>query len=144
MERKVNRGNTDAMFMLKDKVIGRKTIDQEPVAIKDPENGNTVTDPNKIKDVTLLYCYNLLQNREPSESYFLVNQLKKTLHSIRMKEEIVDDVKFSEELFNKAINNIAKKNNGKYDFIIKTGKSYQMAVFNLFQPVWNMERKPEQ
>ena len=39
---------------------------------------------------------------------------------------------------------IKKKNNRKYDFIIKSGNSLIEALFQLFKYVWNSEDKPDQ
>ena len=61
-----------------------------------------------------------------------------------MNEVIENDI---EELpfnqFLKIFEMLKKKPGNKYDFTVKSGKSYQLALFNLFQLVWRYETIPE-
>ena len=61
-----------------------------------------------------------------------------------MNEIIQNDVEFSEELYNDCIKILKKRNNKKYDFIMKAGGSLKKSLLALFKYVWTTEDKPEQ
>ena len=70
--------------------------------------------------------------------------MKDLIHSLRMEENLENDVEFAEKLFENSIKELKKKNGKKYEFIVKSGKSFKEALYNLFCLVWNTEEKPEQ
>ena len=61
-----------------------------------------------------------------------------------MNEIIQNDVEFSEELYDDCIKILKKRNNKKYDFIMKAGGSLKKSLLALFKYVWTTEDKPEQ
>ena len=61
-----------------------------------------------------------------------------------MKEIIENDVEFTETFFDDCLNFLKKRNNGKYDFILKSGSSLKKCLCSLFRYIWTTEDKPEQ
>ena len=59
---KVTKGKTAAVFNLFNKIRGQKKEGAEMLAMKDPESGELVFDPEDLKTTSLNYCVNLLQN----------------------------------------------------------------------------------
>ena len=90
---KRNKGRAAATFHLKEKILGNKKTQQEPIAILDPETGYEVNKTKDIKKVSLNYCVKLLKDREAKEGYREVVREKDILHNERMKEKVVDDLK---------------------------------------------------
>ena len=54
--------------------------------IKDPKTGKDVTNPAKIKQVSLEYCVELLTNRAPKDEFKEEVEMKKLVHKVRMTE----------------------------------------------------------
>ena len=69
--------------------------------------------------------------------------MKDLIHSLGMEENLENDV-FTEFFCENSIKELKKKNGKKYEFIVKSGKSFKEALYNLFCLVWNTEEKPEQ
>ena len=138
------KGKSAAIFNLKEKVIGQKKAGQEATIMKDPKTKDILTSRTKIKEASLDYCVELLTNRSPKEEYKKEIEIKDEIHTIRMEEQIENDVEFTEKIFIDSINELKKKNKKKYEFIIQSGKSFKDALFKLFDLVWRSEEKPEQ
>ena len=100
--------------------------------------------PDEIKKVSLKYCVDLLTNRKLKAEYADVIAAKEMVHFDRMNEVIDNDI---EELpidqYWKIIEMLKKKPGNKYDFTINAGRSYHLALYNLFQLVWRYEIIPE-
>ena len=122
-EVKARKGKAAAIFYLKDKIVGSKKTQQEPAVIKHPVTKKCVTDTKEIKRISLKYCVDLLTNREPREGFEEIIDMKRKIHEQRMSERIDDDIEFPREFFDNCLDAIKKKNNRKYDFIIKSGNS---------------------
>ena len=86
-ERK-KKGKSAAVFNLQERILGSKKTPLEAVAIEDPDSGNLIDNPERIKEVSLAYCKNLLTNREPNLGYERILENKRNLHQERMKENI--------------------------------------------------------
>ena len=84
----MDKSNAAKVFNLKNKLIGGKKKPQEPTAIKDPHNGDIITDPVKIKSTLVKFCKDLLTNKDPSPGFENDLLLKRKLHDLRMKENI--------------------------------------------------------
>ena len=80
------------MFQLKERALGRNKCPGEAKAIMDPESGILENNPEKIKEVTLKYCTNLLTNRKPKAGFEAIIENKVKLHNERVKEKIENDV----------------------------------------------------
>jgi hypothetical protein len=141
---KLKKGKSASIFDLKNKIVGKKKMEQEATVLKDPTNNQEVTDPEEIKKVSLNYCTWLLKNREPKDKFKEDVDLKRKIHEKRMNEFLKDDIVFSEEMFQKSLKDLKQKKSNKYNFILKSGKSHKIALFRLFETVWNYENEPEQ
>ena len=87
---------------------------------------------------------NLLKTREPKPGYEDVFRENESIHSIRMKEVIENDVKdLPEEVFWKTVERLKSKPGNNYDFLIKGEKGLQLALLNLFKIVWREEKLPK-
>ena len=111
MKRK--KGKSASIFALKNKIVGKKKLEQEATIIKNPANNEEVTDPDEIKRVSLEYCTTLLTNRKPKEKFEEDVKLKTIIHEKRMKEVIEEEMKFSMEIFEKSLKALKKKNSNK-------------------------------
>jgi hypothetical protein len=129
---------------LKENVLGSKKTQQEPAVIKDPASGHIVTDVKEIKRISLKYCIDLLTNGKPKPEYEELIEMKKVVHKERMKEVIENYVEFSEKLFNECLEILKKKNNKKYEFLLRAGSSLKKCLVDLFRYIWTTEDKPEQ
>ena len=112
--------------------------------IKNTKDDKVETEPTEIRKVCLEYCKDLLTNRLPKDKFKEDVQLKVDVHARRMKEVLEEDIDFSNELFEKSLKALRKKNSHKYDFILKAGKSAKLGLYNLFENVWNSECEPDQ
>ena len=102
IESKSNRGNSAAVFELKQKVVGN-TKAKTAVAIKNPENNQLVTEPNQILKVSLQYCKALLTSRPSTKEYESDIEVKHLLHEKRMAKIVNDDIdEMSDEMFSKS------------------------------------------
>ena len=85
------KGKCAVVFKMKAKVTGEKKEGAEAVAIKDPDDGSMLYEPDEIKSASLKYCQDLLKDSEPDPEFSSEVEVKKLLHEIRMSEHIVDD-----------------------------------------------------
>ena len=141
---KQKKGSSAAVFKLREKVLGPKETILDAVAIEDPETGFPVHEPNRIKEVSLKYCYDLLTKGKPREGCEEPYERKKALHEERMLERIDNDLEeLTYEQFQESLQIVAKKHKNKYSFILKAGNSLLNAIFALFQLVWKSETIPD-
>ena len=138
-----NKGKSAAVFGLHKKVVGSKKSAQEQVAIINPETGNYVYTADEIKKVSLNYCVHLLRKKEPEGKFKEIVAYNESIHEIRMKEEVDNDIsELPITTFIKTWENIKKKSASKYEFILKGGDSLKSAVLNLCEVIWRTEEIP--
>ena len=141
---KDKRGKAASVFGLRDKVLGKKKVCQEPVIIIEPTSGEEVNSPAEIKRVSLEYLVNLLKKKKPDEEFERVFQTRKELHDFRMSEEIEDDLdELPYTTFQKTLERVKKKNGKKYKFITDSGTSLKMVLFHIFSLIWKSEMIPD-
>ena len=138
------KGKAAAVFNLKERVLGSTKAKQEAAVIRDPATGKIVTDVEEIKNISLKYCVDLLTNRPARDGYKELIQIKKNVHEKRMKEVVENDVEFSEDLFDKCVAALKKRNPKKYKFICNAGGGLRKALLPLFRYIWTFEDKPDQ
>ena len=107
--------------------------------MKDPVTGDIIVETDKLKEASVNYVSNLLTNRNPKDDFKDDFDLMESLHEYRMKES---QEKLSDKDFKDFLTQISKKNKDKYNFILKAGNSFLMALLALYQKVWISERKP--
>ena len=137
------KGTAATVSTIKESIIGKKKDSDEPCVVIDPKTNKLVFKPSEILKVCADYVKNLLTNREPREGFEKDLQWKHRVHDVRMKEHVEGDVEFSTEMLDKTLEELKRKGGGKYDFILKGGKSLKNALFKLYKTVWNEEKKPD-
>ena len=141
---KKTKGKSAAIYKLHNDILGAKQPTIDAAIMEDPESGEIIKSPEKIKKVSLEYCTKLLTNRAPRDDFKEVMEEKKRQHFHRMQERLEDDIdELSEERFNEALKAVAIKHKDKYKFILKAGKSLIGALFSLFVKVWRNEIIPD-
>ena len=141
---KVTKGKTAAVFNLFNKIRGQKKEGAEMLAMKDPESGELVFDPEDLKTTSLNYCVNLLQNTFIDPEYEKEIYIENLLHYLRSKEEDPDQENFDYSDFMSRMKTISVKHGDKYKLLLKAGQGFRNCLFKLFQQVWECERKPGQ
>ena len=68
------------MFKIAERIKGYKGASQEPTAVKDPISEEIIVSTERIKEVTLDYCTNVLTNNEPKEDFKKEIELKELMH----------------------------------------------------------------
>ena len=63
MRRNFKHSESGALFHLKAKVLGDKKVQQQSVAMEDPESNELLLDAEQIKATSLNYIKKLLENR---------------------------------------------------------------------------------
>ena len=136
------KGQAASVFRLRDKVLGEKKLKPEAITIEDPSTGVMIDFPERIREVTLNYCIELLTNRIPREDFKEIVEKKKDLYKERMKEAIHNEEHecISMEDFSKAIEKISEKHKDKYQLILEGGDTLKNAIYNLFKLVWKEEK----
>ena len=143
-ELKKTRGKTAAIFKTFDKIKGKSKDGPELVAMKDPETDDFIFSPDKLKEVSLKYCANLLDNQKVDKDFADEIECENLVHYSRMKEDTDDVEEMSRDEFEKRLKLLATKSKEKYKFLLKSGESFKNCIFRLFSQVWNQETKPQQ
>ena len=134
---KNSKGTSAAVFSLRERVVGPKTLGQVATAIIDPKTKLEVSEPEEIKRVSLQYCVDLLTNRKPKAEYEEEFNLKKIIHRVRMEEIIEDDILvLTHNMLEATFSALEKKPGNKYNFIMKGGEAVKAALYTLCKLVW--------
>ena len=64
---KEEKGKSAAVYNLQQRILGKKNSPLDAIAVEDPSSGIIVDEPERIKEISLKYCADLLQNREPAQ-----------------------------------------------------------------------------
>ena len=71
--------------------------------------------------------------------------MKHNVHQLRMIEmDLKNEQSLTRQMFDEALEDLKKNKSEKYKFIIKGGDDFKLAVFNLFNYIWENESKPDQ
>ena len=134
---KKEKGNSAAIFRLKEKIVGSKKVSQEAVTMKDPETGEIIVESEKLKEASVKYVSNLLTNRVPKDAFKKEFHLMESLNELRM-----NDLSNSEEEkdFQEFLKQISKNKNYKNQFILKAGESFRKVLLTLYRKVWKSEK----
>ena len=143
-ELKKTRGKTAAIFKTFDKIKGKSKDGPELVAMKDPKTDDFIFSPDKLKEVSLKYCANLLDNQKVDKDFADEIECEKLVHYSRMKEDTDDVEELSRDEFEKRLKLLGTKSKEKYKFLLKSGEGFKNCIFRLFSQVWNQETKPQQ
>ena len=111
--------------------------------MEDPIIKEDVTDPSKIKEVTLNYCKELLTNRAPKDDFVEDMRMKQLVHDVRMEVFVENDLEYTTDLFKKSLKVVRSKGGEKYKEIINGGSSLLKALDRVYRAVWKTEIVPE-
>ena len=112
--------------------------------MKDPESNILITEPLRLKEVSLEYCVNLLQNDVVDPEYEKEIQTENLVHYLRCHDDSSSDERLQFSDFEARLSKVALKCPEKYQFILKSGVSFKKCLFSLFEKVWDSELKPQQ
>ena len=140
---KKEKGNAAAIFKLKNKIIGKKSEPDAPSVMLDPVTKLPILEPAQIKQTCVDYVSNLLIDREPKAEFAEDIKLKKQIHEVCMKERLVHEPEYTEEMFNQTLKTLKRKAGNKYECILKGGKSLLKALNKLYRIVWEKEQIPK-
>ena len=132
------------MFDLLNRNRGGKQQSAELVAMKDPITGDLILEPSRLKEISLDYCVNLLQNNDIDPEFAKEIYAENLLHYLRSYEISSYDENLEYSDFEARMSTVALKYPEKYQFVINSGKGFQNCIFNLFLKVWETEKKPQQ
>ena len=120
------------IFKMKNIVTGNKKAAQEAQAIKNPETNELIVSNSEIKKVTLKYCLKTLENNPPDDRVTELVEFKGELHRLRLSDQSKDkEYEVTEEDFFQNIWKFKSKRSSTYDFIVKAGLKFQLAIHKL-------------
>ena len=138
-----NRSKVGRIYSMKKEVTGEKQREQEPVAVRDPDNNQLVVAREEIKKVTLKYCKDNLKKKDKDECYSEDDKIKQELHEARMKDEDDDGFELTKEDFDDVIEKLKRKSTKAYDFLTKADDEYKAAIFMLCKKFIENEEFPD-
>ena len=106
------------VWELKKKIVGSKKSTQQATAIIDPSTGKLAVSKQEIKDVTLKYCKDTLEDNEVEEGFKETIERKKE----KVKQKLSESdgcFEIKQETFDHVINKFKKSKKANYDFIVK-------------------------
>ena len=120
---------------------GGKNI--EATAIIDPVTGKLVVSKHRIKQVSLAYCKATLANNQPDKE-FREEILSKLIKVQTKLSDNKEEFHINKETFDFIIKKFRRSNKKNYDFLVKSGKGFQAAVFKFCQVMFKEEDFPKQ
>jgi hypothetical protein len=133
-----NLGRVGTVFKMKEIVNGPKKAGQEPNAIRDPKNANLVVSNEEIKNVTLAYCVSNLTKKSNDNIAVFRNKL----NALTMEDKDDEGFEIDKSDFKEVIKKFASKETKSYDFLLKSGKKYQEAMYDLCKRMVENEEFP--
>ena len=133
--------NSTKVFKLLEKIQGPKKPRQEACAILDPHTKEQIVDPEKIKEVSLQYCQDVLRDNVPKEEFVKELEMTHAIHEDRCDEEEGEE-EFTTEDFEAAVTKFKNKKKKVYDFITKSGDALRRVVGKLCVRILNNEEIP--
>ena len=130
--KKADNGRVTMIFKMKNIVTGNKKAAQEAQAIKNSETNELIVSNSEIKKVTLKYCLKTLENNPPEDRVTELVEFKEELHRLRLSDQSKDkEYEVTEEDFFQNIWKFKSKRSSTYDFIVKAGLKFQLAIHKL-------------
>ena len=140
---KTKSGKVGKVWEIKKRILGGKKGAMEATAIINPETGKLAVSKREIKQASLTYCINTLANNEPINTFFanhIEEKKAKVQEFLKLKE---GNFVASEDTFYKSVSKFRKSRKRNYDFLVKSGKGFQKAVFRFCQKMFKMEEFPK-
>ena len=129
--------------MLKRNIAGPNKNPQEAAAVRDPLNGELLVNKSDIKKTTLKYCINNLKNNIPDEDVRYKVIKRKYDQVNKMKDTSEEGFEVTYDEFESVLEKFKMKSTKTYDFFIKSGDKYKMAIFTLCKRIIENEDIPD-
>ena len=137
------QGRVGNVFMMKKQIAGPKKTSQECSAIRDPTSGELLVSKEDIKKATLLYCVENLKKNKPEDDVKDMVVKRKEEQLMKMKDKSGDTFKVTVEDFEEVLDKFNTKKTKTYDFLLKSGDKYKMAMFTLCKRIIDKEEIPD-
>ena len=141
--KETKNGKAGQIWKIREKVLGGKRNKMLPTAIVDPKTNKLVVNKDTIKEVTLQYCVDTLNNNTPEVGFETIIKEK--------KEKVKQLLEVKEGSFESSLEtfwfNIKKfKRSGKkiYYFLTKAGPEFQNVVFKMCKRMFYEETFPKE
>ena len=131
------------IWELKKKIVGGKKAKNQATAIVDPKTGKLVVSKHEIKEVTLKYCKDTLENNEVEEEFEEEITNKKEKVKVKLAEND-GHFEIKNETFEKVMHKFKKSKKANYDLIVKASKLFQNGVFKFCQEMIAKEHFPNE
>ena len=131
------------VWELKKKIVVGKKATNQATAIVDPSTGKLIVTKDKIKEVTLKYCKDTLENNMVEKEFEedIVNKKEK----VKVKLAETDgQFEIKQETFEKVMSKFKKSKKANYDLIVKASKLFQDGVFKFCQEMISKEQFPNE
>ena len=102
---------------------------------------NTVSS-EEIKNVTLAYCVENLQNNPPDDEVKQLVNIKKQLHDYRMEHTDSEGFEVTKDSFNKVLGKFGTKKTKAYNFLLKAGNKFKNSIYKLCKRMLEAEEFP--
>ena len=138
-----SHGRSGNVFRIRNTVLGPKKGGQEASAIKDPDTGDTIVNKEDIKKATLKYCVNNLKNNTPDEEEKDNVKKRKEDQLEIMNDKNGESFEITYDDFDQVLAKFEMKETKTYDFLIKAGKKYKYALFEVCKRIIDKEEIPD-
>ena len=132
------------IYKLKEIIDGPKISASEPMCIKDPENGELITDPEKIKKVSLEHNVKILTKNPIRKEDEGERKKKEEHHQKIMRKDDKDSWELSREMFDKVLEKLKEKGKKMFNPLNKAGDKYKDAIFKYMKRIIDEEDVPFQ
>ena len=132
------------IYKLKEIIDGPKISASEPMCIKDPENGELITDPEKIKKVSLEHNVKILTKNPIRKEDEGERKKKEEHHQKIMRKDDKDSWELSREMFDKVLDKLKEKGKKMFNPLNKAGDKYKDAIFKYMKRIIDEEDVPFQ
>ena len=115
------KGKTSAAFEVLGHLKGSDKRGNEITAMKDPVTGDMILEPDRIREVALAYCVNLLHFEYVDPDFEKEIYLENLLHYYRYSETSENEINLEYSDFEARISIVASKHSEKYKFLLNLG-----------------------
>ena len=131
------------VWELKKKIVVGKKATNQATAIVDPNTGKMVVSKQEIKEVTLKYCKDTLENNAVEKEFEEDISSKKEKVKVKLAEKD-GQFEIKQETFEKVMSKFKKSKKANYDLIVKASKPFQDGVFKFCQEMISKEQFPNE
>ena len=131
------------IWKIRASVLGPKNKPQVPTWINHPDTGEIITNPDKIKRVTLEHNIKILTKNQPRPEDKELNEQKLKTHNTIIENDNKNENLLEYSTFETVLTHLKLKDKKMYKHITKAGEKFQKAMFKYYEPLVNSEQVPE-